>query len=98
MEDREQLVGNSMEDRLDVPYTGRGSCSLDRNHNFFLLVDDGSVGRFYREIKFRAALERALSQHGGTPIVSIVIQGGPNSIRCVKHCNVVCVLTRSYIF
>lgn len=44
-------------------------------------VDDGSVGKFGAEIAFRTRLERELSVATGTPIVTIVIQGGPNTIK-----------------
>ena len=33
---------------------------LDPNHNYFILVDDGSEGEFGKEINFRAALEAEL--------------------------------------
>lgn len=33
---------------------------LDPNHNHFILVDDGSIGQFGKEIDFRAKLETEL--------------------------------------
>ncbi len=72
--------------RLDVPYhPTEATNQLDRNHNFFVLVDDGTVGKFGGEIEFRAALESELASSKGesTPMVTIVIQGGPNTIRFV---------------
>ena len=72
---------------------------LDRNHTFFLLVDDGTKGRFGGEIEFRAMLEPQLRRKWPlqntkepeankeskteelTPIVSIVIGGGPGTIK-----------------
>lgn len=56
---------------------------LDSNHNFFILVDDGTVHKYGGEIDMRTALEREFSTAQRTPIVTIVIQGGPNTIRCV---------------
>jgi hypothetical protein len=66
-------------DRLDINYTPSSSSGLDANHNFFLLVDSGCA-RFGGEISFRATLETRLAEPG-TPIVLIVIQGGPNTIQ-----------------
>ena len=92
------------EANLDVEYqytnevvVGKKRVELDRNHNFFLLVDDGKFAEFGGEIVLRTALEQELakgstSERGGdtlggkekdkgTPIVTIVIQGGPNTVR-----------------
>ena len=38
----------------------RNVAELDPNHNFFLLVDDGSSGSFGKEISFRAKFENEL--------------------------------------
>ena len=37
-----------------------GSC-IDNNHSHFILVDDGTVGQYGREIKFRASFENCLA-------------------------------------
>jgi hypothetical protein len=48
-------------------------------------VDDGSRGKFGGEIDFRANLELELRGAEGNkcPIVTIVVQGGPGTIKCV---------------
>jgi hypothetical protein len=55
---------------------------LDANHNFFVMVDNATRDQFGGEIGFRSALERELTGDN-TPIVMIVIQGGPNTIAFV---------------
>ena len=40
----------------------RGVSPLDSNHTHFILVDDGSEGKFGREIDLRTSLERGISQ------------------------------------
>ncbi|XP_076821164.1 transient receptor potential cation channel subfamily M member-like 2 [Clavelina lepadiformis] len=67
-------------------YISKKSCSLDRNHSHFILVDDGSEGEFGREIKHRAMLESYVAQHSGEqaiPIVCILVQGGSGSLQTV---------------
>ena len=62
-----------------------GSTYIDPNHTHHLLVDDGSVGQYGVEIEFRAKLETALTRRSEAtavtaPLVSILIEGGPNSL------------------
>ncbi|TNN39424.1 Transient receptor potential cation channel subfamily M member 4 [Liparis tanakae] len=47
--------------RYSVQDTSRDSCCLDNNHQAFLLVDDGSVGRRGGETAFRGNLEDYIS-------------------------------------
>ena len=62
---------------------------LDPNHNYFILVDDGSEGEFGKEINFRAALEAELRKEKNgqvtIPMVLIVVQGGPNTLLTVEE-------------
>ncbi|ESO08545.1 hypothetical protein HELRODRAFT_190762 [Helobdella robusta] len=71
-------------------------CPLDPNHSHFILVDDSTSGKYGSEITLRAELERAVSnsptylefdsdESVAIPIVSIVLEGGPNSIETVKN-------------
>ncbi|KXJ17084.1 Transient receptor potential cation channel trpm [Exaiptasia diaphana] len=66
-----------------------GAC-LDNNHTHFILVDNGSQGQYGVEIPFRASLENAISKRKmssetkhGIPVVLLVLEGGPNTIRTV---------------
>lgn len=54
---------------------------MNHDHNLFILVDDGTRGRYGGEIDFRAAFEQAASQDANAPVVTIVIQGGPNTLK-----------------
>ncbi|EGD82042.1 ADP-ribose pyrophosphatase [Salpingoeca rosetta] len=54
--------------------------NLDPNHTCFLLVDDGSRGKFGVEIPFRAKLEKAIFDKCQASIISIVIQGGVGTL------------------
>jgi transient receptor potential cation channel subfamily M protein 2 len=62
---------------------------LDTNHNNFILVDDGTVGRFGREIDFRADFEDELTKSGTqankVPTVLIVVNGGEGTIKTVAE-------------
>ncbi|KAL9987179.1 hypothetical protein ACROYT_G001438 [Oculina patagonica] len=90
---RKILVGN----QEVVPYQmtssmlSQGAC-LDNNHTHFILVDDGTINKYGGEISFRASLENCISrkkmeksceQKHGVPVVLLVLEGGPNTIRTV---------------
>ena len=67
--------------------------ALNKDHAFFLLVDNGTVGKYGAEIALRRKLEKYVSTQflGGsdntsgvsTPLVCLVIEGGTNTIRAV---------------
>ena len=75
------------------------NCSLDSNHTHFILVDDGSENQFGKEIEFRAKLEEeirrgksleqyrnkneTLENRSQIPMILIVVNGGPNTLRTV---------------
>ncbi|XP_076450410.1 transient receptor potential cation channel subfamily M member-like 2 [Babylonia areolata] len=79
----------------DVDTQRRGCAPLDHNHTHFLLVDDGSEGKFGTEIKFRSKLESYISQKVETgvtetqsvnvPSVLIVVEGGINTMKTVRE-------------
>ncbi|EGD78998.1 hypothetical protein PTSG_01969 [Salpingoeca rosetta] len=53
---------------------------LDPNHDFFILVDDGTDNKFGGEIEFRAEFEKAAKGRFDCPVVTVVIQGGPGTL------------------
>ncbi|KAM9330708.1 transient receptor potential cation channel subfamily M member 6 [Gastrophryne carolinensis] len=64
--------------------------SLNCMHSHFIMVDDGTVGKYGNEIKFRKDLEEHLSLQKmhtrmgqGVPVVGLVVEGGPNVILMV---------------
>ena len=84
---------------------GRGGAYLDHNHTHFLLVDDGSEGKFGVEIKFRSKLESYISQKVETGVTEtqsmfadflqhffcFELVGAHESYWCVCVCVCVCV-------
>eukprot|EP00051_Salpingoeca_urceolata_P029602 m.7037 g.7037 ORF g.7037 m.7037 type:complete len:1470 (+) comp2797_c0_seq1:203-4612(+) len=92
---RDEMSKPALHERLDIKYSApKSGVPLDPNHNMFLLVDNGTVDKFGVEIPFRAAFEREASRIAaredseGTdsselniPVVTIIIQGGPGSLK-----------------
>uniref|UniRef100_A0A8C3AK23 Transient receptor potential cation channel, subfamily M, member 4a n=1 Tax=Cyclopterus lumpus TaxID=8103 RepID=A0A8C3AK23_CYCLU len=89
---RQQLVNvkGSFPARYSVQDTSRDSCCLDNNHQAFLLVDDGSVGRRGGETAFRGSLEDYISHQrtgiwgsGGIeiPVLCMLISGDANMLK-----------------
>ncbi|KAM4046792.1 LOW QUALITY PROTEIN: transient receptor potential cation channel subfamily M member 2-like [Anomaloglossus baeobatrachus] len=72
-------------------------CCLDNNHTHFILVDDGTHGKYGIEISLRSRLEKYISeqtmQKGETaikiPIVCVVLEGGPGTLDTIysSMCN-----------
>ncbi|EFN73002.1 Transient receptor potential cation channel CG34123 [Camponotus floridanus] len=63
---------------------------LNNRHAYFLLVDNGTGGRYGAEIVLRRKLEKYISNlklqpytHSSIPVVALVIEGGTNTIRAV---------------
>ncbi|XP_072137621.1 transient receptor potential cation channel subfamily M member 6-like isoform X3 [Mobula birostris] len=63
---------------------------LNSKHSHFILVDDGTVGKYGNEMKLRRKLEKYIalqkihSRMGqGVPVVGLVIEGDPNVILTV---------------
>ncbi|XP_043568129.1 transient receptor potential cation channel subfamily M member 6 isoform X3 [Chiloscyllium plagiosum] len=61
--------------------------SLNSKHSHFILVDDGTVGKYGNEMKLRRKLEKYIALQRihtrmgqGVPVVGLVIEGGPNVI------------------
>ncbi|CAG0883890.1 unnamed protein product [Cyprideis torosa] len=90
IESRECLISKMK----DIPYQAISSpkskfCVLNKWHSYFLLVDNGTVGKHGAEIPFRKRLERHISRMPLTasttsiPVVCLVLEGGLNTIRTV---------------
>ncbi|XP_055320176.1 transient receptor potential cation channel trpm isoform X6 [Sitodiplosis mosellana] len=63
---------------------------LNNRHAYFLLVDNGTQGKYGAELILRRKLEKFISSlklhpftHSSTPVVCLVIEGGTNTIRAV---------------
>uniref|UniRef100_A0A8C4YLQ5 Transient receptor potential cation channel subfamily M member 2 n=1 Tax=Gopherus evgoodei TaxID=1825980 RepID=A0A8C4YLQ5_9SAUR len=79
---------------LDEDSQGNLSC-LDSNHSHFILVDDGTHGRYGVEISLRTRLEKFISEqtkvkegNGVTikiPIVCVVLEGGPGTLDTIYN-------------
>ncbi|CAF4256297.1 unnamed protein product [Rotaria socialis] len=92
---REQLKGQNQ----TVPYhsaavvTEDNCATLNSSHSCFLLVDNGTVGKYGGEVILRKRFEKYLSQqkisfHGhvgkqNVPVVCVIVEGGTNTIRTV---------------
>lgn len=70
---------------------GSSGALLDSNHSHFVLVDNGTEGKYGVEINLRSRFEEAVmkvktdsrSAAGaiGVPVVLLVLEGGPNTVR-----------------
>uniref|UniRef100_A0A8C5LER0 Transient receptor potential cation channel subfamily M member 2 n=1 Tax=Jaculus jaculus TaxID=51337 RepID=A0A8C5LER0_JACJA len=77
---------------LDEEGQGQLTC-LDSNHSHFILVDDGTHGRYGVEIPLRTKLEKFISEQtkerGGVaikiPIVCVVLEGGPGTLHTIYN-------------
>uniref|UniRef100_A0A672JQM2 non-specific serine/threonine protein kinase n=1 Tax=Salarias fasciatus TaxID=181472 RepID=A0A672JQM2_SALFA len=63
---------------------------LNNLHSHFLLVDDGTVGKYGAEVKLRRDLEKHINLQRiharigqGVPVVALIFEGGPNVILTV---------------
>ncbi|CAH1392573.1 unnamed protein product [Nezara viridula] len=91
VENNHELIGHNR----DVPYHSISSprsklAVLNNRHAYFLLVDNGTAGKYGAEIVLRRKLEKYISiqklhpcTHCSTPVVCLVIEGGTNTIRAV---------------
>uniref|UniRef100_A0A8D8RTN9 Transient receptor potential cation channel trpm n=1 Tax=Cacopsylla melanoneura TaxID=428564 RepID=A0A8D8RTN9_9HEMI len=91
VENNHELIGHNK----DVPYHSISSprskfAVLNNRHAYFLLVDNGTAGKYGAEVVLRRKLEKYISNqklhpgtHCSTPVVCLVIEGGTNTIRAV---------------
>ncbi|XP_062328015.1 transient receptor potential cation channel subfamily M member 7 isoform X3 [Osmerus eperlanus] len=63
---------------------------LNNLHSHFLLVDDGTVGKYGAEVQLRRELEKHINLQRiharigqGVPVVALILEGGPNVILSV---------------
>ncbi|XP_027403278.1 transient receptor potential cation channel subfamily M member 2 isoform X3 [Bos indicus x Bos taurus] len=96
LHNRESLIhptgGFPAEYIVDEGGQGHLTC-LDSNHSHFILVDDGTHGRYGVEIPLRTKLEKFISQQtkerGGVaikiPIVCVVLEGGPGTLNTIYN-------------
>uniref|UniRef100_A0A8C2FK67 non-specific serine/threonine protein kinase n=1 Tax=Cyprinus carpio TaxID=7962 RepID=A0A8C2FK67_CYPCA len=63
---------------------------LNNFHSHFILVDDGTVGKYGAEVKLRRELEKHVNLQRiharigqGVPVVALIFEGGPNVILTV---------------
>uniref|UniRef100_A0ABM5EYD1 non-specific serine/threonine protein kinase n=1 Tax=Pogona vitticeps TaxID=103695 RepID=A0ABM5EYD1_9SAUR len=63
---------------------------LNNLHSHFILVDDGTVGKYGAEVKLRRELEKTINLQRiharigqGVPVVALIFEGGPNVILTV---------------
>lgn len=69
---------------------GDKSQLLDPNHTHFLLIDNSQRNQTGGEISFRAKFESDMCKGAfpslePVPVVQVVINGGPNTIKCVQE-------------
>nr|XP_040051521.1 transient receptor potential cation channel subfamily M member 7 isoform X6 [Gasterosteus aculeatus aculeatus] len=64
---------------------------LNNLHSHFLLVDDGTVGKYGAEVQLRRDLEKHINLQRiharigqGVPVVALIFEGGPNVILTVR--------------
>ncbi|ESO06571.1 hypothetical protein HELRODRAFT_188397 [Helobdella robusta] len=92
---REDLIGRN----INVPYfaqPGSDNAALTKHHSYFLLVDDGTEGKFGCEMILRKKFENYISQlrtnnHKSTkdnciPVVCLLMEGNICFVRKVLEC------------
>ncbi|XP_032873449.1 transient receptor potential cation channel subfamily M member 6 [Amblyraja radiata] len=91
IENHRDLIGKD----VVCPYQMLGNplsklTSLNSKHSHFILVDDGTIGKYGNEVKLRRKLEQYIAQQKihsrmgqGVPVVGLVIEGDPNVILMV---------------
>ncbi|CAF1143570.1 unnamed protein product [Adineta ricciae] len=92
IEGRENLIGvNKLVSYHSKAIATKNNATLNSNHYYFLLVDNGTTGKYGGEILLRKRFERFLlkqtnvhtSEHSNIPVVCVVVEGGVNTIRMV---------------
>eukprot|EP00794_Sanderia_malayensis_P009478 gene9478-10468_t len=91
---REKLVqtSNTAFEYFMLNSMKKSGAYLDNNHTHFILVDDGTVGKYGIEIEFRSKLENKIMERKEfkkndhhLPGVLLVLGGGPNTLKQVKE-------------
>ena len=78
-------TGNVAPYALKTSLADRNGAPLNPYHTHFVFVDNGVEGSaaFGSEIPLRSALEAVAADIKGTPIVQLVVQGGPGTLKTV---------------
>ncbi|XP_074651257.1 transient receptor potential cation channel subfamily M member 3-like [Tubulanus polymorphus] len=94
---RAELIGRDVVRPYHAIAKPKSNCAvLNSNHSYFLLVDNGTVGKYGSEIILRRRLEKYISQQRlntrlgekgdrgqAVPVVCLILEGGTNTIRTV---------------
>ncbi|CAF0737337.1 unnamed protein product [Didymodactylos carnosus] len=95
VEGRETFIGaNKLVSYHSMTTPTKNCATLNSNHYYFLLVDNGTTGKFGGEVVLRKKFERFLSRQrsmnipghaklSNIPVVCVVVEGGTNTIRMV---------------
>uniref|UniRef100_A0A5F9D5E5 non-specific serine/threonine protein kinase n=1 Tax=Oryctolagus cuniculus TaxID=9986 RepID=A0A5F9D5E5_RABIT len=91
IENRNDLVGRDVVAPYQTLLNPLSKLNVLNNlHSHFILVDDGTVGKYGAEVKLRRELEKTINQQRiharigqGVPVVALVFEGGPNVILTV---------------
>ena len=77
--------------------TGPGF-NLNNCHSYFLLVDDGTVGKYGCEISFRRRLERFLSRHKSEIFMDFDLRPKKLDVTIEEKSNSICYAIIVYCF
>nr|XP_023421714.1 transient receptor potential cation channel subfamily M member 7 [Cavia porcellus] len=91
IENRSDLVGKDVVAPYQTLLNPLSKLNVLNNlHSHFILVDDGTVGKYGAEVRLRRELEKTINQQRiharigqGVPVVALIFEGGPNVILTV---------------
>ncbi|MBZ3872839.1 Transient receptor potential cation channel subfamily M member 7 [Sciurus carolinensis] len=91
IENRNDLVGKDVVAPYQTLLNPLSKLNVLNNlHSHFILVDDGTVGKYGAEVRLRRELEKTINQQRiharigqGVPVVALIFEGGPNVILTV---------------
>uniref|UniRef100_A0A8C2QXA6 non-specific serine/threonine protein kinase n=1 Tax=Capra hircus TaxID=9925 RepID=A0A8C2QXA6_CAPHI len=91
IENRNDLVGRDVVAPYQTLLNPLSKLNVLNNlHSHFILVDDGTVGKYGAEVRLRRELEKTVNQQRiharigqGVPVVALIFEGGPNVILTV---------------
>uniref|UniRef100_A0A3B3Q719 non-specific serine/threonine protein kinase n=1 Tax=Paramormyrops kingsleyae TaxID=1676925 RepID=A0A3B3Q719_9TELE len=91
IENRNDLIGKDVVAAYQTLLNPLSKLNVLNNlHSHFVLVDDGTVGKYGAEVKLRRELEKHINLQKiharigqGVPVVALIFEGGPNVILTV---------------
>uniref|UniRef100_A0A8C9SQ45 non-specific serine/threonine protein kinase n=1 Tax=Scleropages formosus TaxID=113540 RepID=A0A8C9SQ45_SCLFO len=91
IENRNELIGRDVVAPYQTLLNPLSKLNVLNNlHSHFILVDDGTVGKYGAEVKLRRQLEKHINLQRiharigqGVPVVALIFEGGPNVILTV---------------